>query len=129
MIVPVFSLDACLVDKINMHTKIFNKSKLEYYLWIHIPEKISNTCQFFQVNEMCPNPVESRFFKHFEHESGKPWVKVVTKVLNTEVGMHTYQLLFVNKLTNDVVTLYISYIIQDDNPDKPYIYMNRESTK
>lgn len=55
----------------------------------------------------------------------RPWLRVPVDVLNKDIGQHTYKLHFVNIHTSLELDLYIQYIIQDDNPDKPYIYMNR----
>lgn len=62
----------------------------------------------------------------FDMDLIRPWIDIPTNLLNTSVGIHTYILRFKNKLTSDILLLSFRYAIQDDDPDKPYIYMNRD---
>ena len=46
--------------------------------------------------------------------------------LNLKSGKHTYRLMFVERYTDTDFSLYFSYIIQDDSPEKPYVYMKED---
>lgn len=56
----------------------------------------------------------------------RPWIEIESKVLDTKPGLHIYMLKWINKVTLDVHLQYFSYSIQTDNPEKPYIYMDRD---
>lgn len=125
MKVPIFSLEASNLHELNMHRKVFNVSTIEYYLWIHLPGEVLKDCELFQLDDVSDGLKEvSSWYKFVEREDKKPWLKLVTKLLDLSIGQHTYKLSFVNTFTQDVVPVYISYIIQDDKPEKPYVYMN-----
>lgn len=121
MIVPVFCVNADSHDK--FHSPVFNKHELEYYLYIHIPVKISRYYELFQLDQLNPNYQSIKIPGFVHREPRKPWIRVITKALNTDIGLHTFRISMVNRLTNDVVSLYCGYIIQDDFPDRDYIYM------
>lgn len=62
----------------------------------------------------------------FKSELDRPWIDIDTDLLDKSVGLHTYIIRFESKLTGDLTFQQFSYIIQNDNPEKPYIYMNRD---
>ena len=127
--VPIQALEACNYQDLPKNTLVINKLNLEYFLWVHIP-RFANDFELFQVDEIMPNNGELIKFRYFmKREYKKPWIRITSKILNTEVGQHIYRLHFVHEFTKDVISLYFSYIIQDDNPCKPYIYMNRNCDK
>lgn len=127
MDIPVQSLESCTYDDISKYSKVINLNTLEYFLWIHIPEDISRNFELFQIDQVSPKLSEITNFKLFvKRDCRKPWLRITSKILDTSVGMHTYRLQFVNRCTDDVVSLYFCYIIQNDNPDKPYVYMDKD---
>lgn len=107
--------------------KILNKQRLEEFIWISIPTLIARTCYLYDVQEVCPKyrAIEN-YVEIFEIRDKYPWIKVKSSGLNQSIGTHVYALDYVNPSTNDTMSIYFAYIIQDDNPEKPYIYMNRE---
>lgn len=122
--IPVQSLEACTYDKLASNSKVFNLNTLEYFLWIHLPEDISRHYELFQVDQIAPNILELENFNQvIKRECRRPWLQVTFKSLDLSIGMHTYRLQLINKCTDDVVSLYFCYIIQNDNPEKPYVYM------
>lgn len=124
MKIPLFSIEACDFDDLNLHNKVFNKSTVEYYLWIHLPLEMVRDCELFQIDEIHPQQREVKWNGFVERDCDKPWLRVVSKLFCMASGSHLYKLSFVHRYTNDVVPVYISYTIQDDNPDKPYYYMD-----
>ena len=126
----VFKLEADSKKDLPKHTKIINIHDVEYFLWIHIPEELSWDFELFQLDEIIfSGLVEVDFQGLIEREGRRPWFKLNSGLLNKEIGKHIYKMSMVNRKTNDVISLYFSYIIQDDNPDKPYIYMNRNESE
>ena len=51
------------------------------------------------------------------------WIDISVSNLNTDPGYHLYRITMQDKSFGDLFILYFSYIIQDDNPKKSYIYM------
>ena len=126
MRIPLFSLNACSFNELQHHTKIFNISTIEYFLWIRLPIHQIRDCELFQVDECQPKKRELCWLNFIERDHQKPWLRITFGILSKDVGMHIYKLSFINKYTNDVVPVYFSYIIQNDNPEKSYIYMRDE---
>ena len=56
------------------------------------------------------------------------WIEIDKSVVSFDPGFHMYQLVFDDSGTGSILNLYFSYHIQDNNPDKDYIYMNREES-
>lgn len=125
-IFPKFMLEACHHSELPKNTPVFNTSEIEYELLIHLPEDICNFIELFQLDEILPSRQEVTFANSITRECRKPWLDTLSELLNMEVGYHIYKLSFIDIRTNQVIPLYVAYIIQDDNADKSYIYMNRE---
>lgn len=113
-------------SEFRQYTRIINADDLEYFIWLKIPADISNRCELFQIDEILPNKQEIDYTIFTERECGKPWIKVITEGLNQSIGQHIYKFSFIDRNTDEIDVLYFSYIIQNNNPDKPYIYMRRE---
>lgn len=56
----------------------------------------------------------------------RPWIEIESKWLDTTPGVHEYILVWEDPITIDNHLQYFTYSIQNDNPEKPYIYMKRE---
>ena len=66
------------------------------------------------------------YYDFIQRNCRRPWIRIDSCILDTSIGQHTYRFQFINRETDDVYSLYLSYIIQDDNPDRPYVYMNEK---
>ena len=53
------------------------------------------------------------------------WIDISVSNLNTNPGYHLYRITMQDKSFSDLFILYFSYVIQDDNPEKSYIYVDR----
>lgn len=126
MDINVQQLVACKYDELPQHTPVINAMNIEYYLWIKLPEYIDETYSFFEIQEIQPmhlNLVLDERSNRIKRER-ICWIRIIFQILGLSHGQHIYKLRFVNK-ENDVVTLYFSYIIQNDDVKRPYMYMNR----
>lgn len=121
--IPVQVLEACVYRDVNLHTPVINLHTLEYDTWVHLPS-YARGCRLFQIDEFLPDGGEVIDFSSVEQELGKPWIRITYGLLNISEGQHVYRLHFIDR--NDAVfSLYVSYIIQNDDPDKPYVYMGK----
>ena len=122
--IPVQHLEACAYSDLGVHSVVINLLNLEYEVWIHIPS-FCRGCRLFQIDEFLPeNREAAAVLASARQEPGKPWIRITPHSLNISPAYHSYRLHFINCRTDDVFSLYIAYIIQDDNPEKPYVYMN-----
>ncbi len=121
---PVFSVNADSLDK--YYSPVFHDYEIEYYLYVQIPKYVASEYTLFQIDEVSPNRKEIPIAGFIDACLGKSWIRIKARILDLSIGSHVYKFSFVSKYTNDVVSLYFGYILQDSNPDKPYIYMNRD---
>lgn len=128
--IPVQVLEMKTFEDVFNDVPVFNVDTIEYYLWFHLPIEISRDCQMYEVHKFDNSsectliPNFHRFCKRF---GKRPWYRVTSAILDKSEGQHTYKLCFINTLTDDVFSLYVSYIVQTNNPDTPYIYVNRDN--
>ena len=125
---PENNLEACFYNQLPTYTPVFNLSTIEHFMWVHLPSICIERCgTLFEISEIVDGKsVEVNIYSTITREGNKPWLRLLSSSLNLSTGQHIYKLSFIDKHTDDVFSLYISYIIQNDNPDKPYIYMNRD---
>lgn len=118
-------LQSCEYKDLAKNCKVFNLSTLNYHLWIYLnPEMVRDT-YFNKAFEIGPDADNSKIFPDTFIREGI-WIRVNMQYLNLKPGKHTIQLDFVDRYTDDDFSLYVSYIIQDDNPEKPYVYMKED---
>lgn len=126
MNLPVIQLHACYKDKVASHTSVLNLQGSDQYIYISLPEEVCCPCivllDVVEVQSAHTNSIYSEVFR----EGTRPWIRLKTDALNLGVGLHTYRLNFVSTASGLEFTLWVQYIIQDDDPPKPYIYMHRE---
>jgi len=108
--------------------KVFNKSRIEgFSLWVCLPKdnelfQLSPVSKIIEVS--CSPNVEISSESIFK-EGGL--IRIDAEAVDLTVGLHTFQIVLNNVYTNDDIICTFQYVIQDDNPDRPYIYMNRSS--
>ena len=104
--------------------QVINRHDIPYYAWIHLPTHTAKYLNLVSVYDEEDNSAVE-FLDAWQRDGSHPWYKIKTGSINLDAGPHMYRLEFINKYTDDMINLYFRYIIQDDNPDKPYIYMKR----
>ena len=119
-------LNACSYDDIHMNTKILNNSVIGSTLIIHLPfESNSHELEIFDIVEISGHSTESIDISgHVNRTCGRPWIDIDTCILNLMIGQHIYRCSFINIHNHNIENIYFSYIVQDDNPEKPYVYMS-----
>lgn len=119
----IMMLESCKYDDLPKYTKVFNTAEIEYHLWIYLnPEDVRDT-YFEEAKEIGPNADNSSTLPDTFVRDSQCWIRAVTDQINTAPGKHTIKLMFVNRYTDTDFSLYVSYYIQNDDPEKPYVYM------
>ena len=130
---PDMKLEASDYKSKNEHTVVINTQALEDYIYVHLPvdcihldllkmKQMRKTADIDSSDEMELMP-EDDILKEADH----PWVKIKSSILDWTPGKHLYKLSFgmPYELNPEYVDYYISYVSQEDLPDKPYVYMKR----
>lgn len=126
----VFRLFAETYQNLPQVTVVVNKNELPYFIWVKIPSMYKNEFELIKFEEV--NNSESAKLdmdESISRDGCRPWFKVKSRCLNLTSGQHIYRMSLVNVCNDSMVYLYFSYILQDDDPDKSYIYMNRSEER
>lgn len=123
--IPVFMLDAVTHSQITSFSKVFSFTEVLPSLYIRIPVEIARHFELSQVSEIRDTENIISTEDLWEHDPFRIWFRFNTDKLNMDTGHHVYKLLFVNRIDNESCILYFSYVIQNNNPDKPYNYMEK----
>lgn len=115
-------------DDMFRYRKVFNLTEIDYYLYVKLEPPLASIWYLYKVEEKMKDGslVELPISSGEVVRQSPTWLKFQTNFIDTSVGLHVYKLTFVHTVTNIVATLWFSYTIQNDNPDKPYIYMKRD---
>lgn len=122
---PSFRLNAVTHDKLSSQTKVFNLKEVDYHLFIRVPDNVYKEYEMYQLDEVDSKVTRIIESSMIDHDRGNPWYRIIFDSLNKSIGLHTYKLCMVSTITNNTLNLYFGYVIQNDNPDRSYIYMNR----
>lgn len=130
-----FAFELCTYHDAIRQSRIFNINEIENILWLKIPDPSkydsAHSSDLFlkSVYELNSTDefVELDFTDDIERDSRRVWLKINTNMLNTSPGFHMYKFMFIDTRFNEEQNFFFAYKIQTDNPDKPYIYMNRGS--
>lgn len=121
-------LTASSKREVPLNTIVLHSTSIPYNMPIKIPTCINKRLIFTGLYEDKDNELIEVPLNFIKVHSCHPYIDVVVEGLNTTPGQHDYQIQYVDILTDDISRLYFSYIVQNDNPEKPYIYMD-ESRK
>ena len=125
----ILTLTACTYKDLAKHSKVININELEYYLWVYLnPEQVREAF-FLQGQEVNPKGKPIITFCDTFVRPSTSWIRIKTDDLNKSVGLHIYKFSFVNPKTDDTFSLYMNYIIQREDVDKPYVYIQRDDKK
>ena len=122
------TLQACIYEDLAKHSKVFNLTTLDYHLWIYLDPEMVRDAYFSEAKEIGLEADNSRIFPDTFTREGTCWIRANMQYLNLKPGKHTIKLDFVERYTSTDFSLYISYFIQDDNPEKPYVYMKEDGS-
>ena len=122
----VLTLTSCRYSELSRYSTVISKSELEYFLWVYLNPEYVRDALFLGASEVTDAEPVITFPDTFTRPSTS-WIRMKTDNLNQEPGLHVYRLNFVYPCTNDTFSLYVNYVIQRSDLDKPYIYINREN--
>jgi hypothetical protein len=124
---PNLYLETIYRDKISSVNKVFRRSEFDSigYLPIHLNIDVGYY-KFVSIYSL--NPMNFRLFtEEYNMCLCRAWIDVPVTSLDLSTGYHLYTVQLVNIHTNDIANLYFSYTIQNDEPEKPYLYLKPSS--
>lgn len=122
----VTSLNASTYEELSNNIKVFNSATTNYHLWIYLNAEDVRDAYFIGAKEIGHNADNLKIFPDTFVRESTCWIRVNFGYLGNKVGKHIIKLDFVNRYTDDDFSLYVGYYLQNNNPDKPYVYMHNE---
>ena len=108
-----------------LHTVIYNAKDFSEIVCVKMPPQMPRDMQLVEIYNL--NSSEDLDFTDFvTRDENRPWIDIQSSILDTTAGQHTYRMTFAKEEIKLTATCWFSYIIQDNNPEKPYIYMKRD---
>lgn len=123
-----FYFDAVSKADVAGATKVYNGNDITYWVPVRIPPYIMQNYSPYCL-KACTSDLKREsqdIIKHCKWNN-KPWINVEATFLDLRPGHHLYRIGFINKYTDDIVSLYFGYIVQCNHPEKPYVYMDPEN--
>lgn len=121
------TLIASSYEDISKHSKVLNLAELDYFIYVKLEPPLSSEWYLYRIEEkMKDGSLKKMRFPETVKKESPTWLKVKTDFINKEIGMHLYKVTFVDTVTDVLTSLWFAYIIQNDNPDKPYVYIERK---
>lgn len=123
---PILRLKADTEQNISDNLIVINPKYVNDYIYVSIPAFLKD--QYFDYigcTEVTNGEKELEVSEDVVKGVGNPWIKIKFSYLNNKPGQHIYKFSFMNKKTNDIISVYATYLYQTDTPDKPYDYMKK----
>lgn len=115
-------VNAVSKDKLYQSSNIFNLDTIGLTLHVKVDWYIQKN---FRLMKIFDTKSLENVPTYYYDDLKRPWIDIPVDCLDLDLGLHTYTVEFVNTTTGDTLYQYFNYTIQIDNPDKPYIYMER----
>lgn len=123
MVYHMFQLDAVEYKDVASNSKSFSSSEIQYHLFVRIDPNLAHEFELYQVDEI-REKAELAYDRHlWEHDPGRIWYRFRSSMLNMQPGYHIYRMSLVSTRTHDTLVRYFAYVIQSNDPYKPYDYM------
>ena len=123
---PYFLLDCTDESRLPAVTKSFTRSAIDATAYLKLPSYVDREFVLYQVEQLEPDISDVDISAYVEDCCcSHNWLDISVCGLNLSQGYHKYIICFINKFTNETYSLFFAYIINDDHPDKDYIYMSR----
>ena len=118
-------IQSCQLSKLPSNTEMYNALDFSDIVCVKLPPELPRDMVLTEIlNMQTSKPID--FGDYVTRDENRPWIDIETKILDVTAGQHIYRLTFQKEGLKLNATCWFSYIIQDNNPEKPYIYMKRD---
>ena len=118
-------IQASQLSQMPLHTKIYNSKDFSDIVCIKFPPEMPRDMVLSEIYDLYAS-ADIDYNDKVSRDEFKPWIDIDSSILDKTAGQHVYRLTFVKENCKLKATCWFSYIIQDNNPEKPYIYMKRD---
>ena len=118
-------IQSCKLDQLPLNTVIYNSKDYSEVVCVKLPPQMPRDMDLIGLYNLHASE-EVDFTDYVTREEHKPWVDIQSSILDLTAGQHVYRMTFAKEDCKLKATCWFSYIIQDNNPEKEYIYMKRD---
>ena len=108
-----------------LNTKIYNSKDFDEIVCVKLPPQMPRDMDLIEIYNLNASE-DVDFADQVTRDEHRPWIDISSSILDLGIGQHTYRMTFAKENCKLKATCWFSYIIQNNNPEKPYIYMDRE---
>lgn len=116
------------LSEIPLHTVVYNKADFSEIVCVKLPPEMPRDMELTEIYNL-DSQEDLDFSDQVTRDENRPWIDISSSILDTAIGQHTYRMTFSKPECKLKATCWFSYIIQDNHPEKPYIYMDRGEDK
>lgn len=113
------------LSELPLNTKIYNSKDFDEIVCVKLPPQMPRDMDLIEIYNLNASK-DVDFADQVARDEHRPWIDISSSILDLGIGQHTYRITFAKENCKLKATCWFSYIIQDNNPEKPYIYMNRD---
>ena len=110
-------------DRSHRHVKVFNLQTFGPDLHVKLDLSIHKNCTITRIYDT-ETSYDVKDYKY--NPFGPSWVDIPITELNSRTGMHEYCIELLDRIHDSYLYQYFTYSIQNDHPEKPYLYIDRE---
>jgi hypothetical protein len=118
-------IQASLISKLPSHTAVYNAKDINDIICIKFPLIVPRDYQLASIYDLNSDK-ELDFDDFVTRDENRPWIDINSSILDLTPGQHVYRMILSKPDSRLTATCWFSYIIQDNFPEKPYIYMDRD---
>ena len=112
------------LSEMPLNTKIYNSKDFSEIVCVKLPPQMPRDMDLIEIYNLNASE-DVDFADQVSRDEHRPWIDISSSILDLGIGQHTYRMTFAKENCKLKATCWFSYIIQDNNPEKPYIYMDR----
>lgn len=113
------------LSEMPLNTKIYNSKDFSEIVCVKLPPQMPRDMDLIEIYNLNASE-DVDFADQVSRAEHRPWIDISSSILDLGIGQHTYRMTFAKEGCKLKATCWFSYIIQDNNPEKPYIYMKRD---
>ena len=116
------TIQSSKMQDLSSHTEVINLAEIPEIICIKLPDSLPRDLELSGIFDLNANK-DIEFIDHVTRDEHRPWIDIQSSILDLSVGQHVYKLTFskIGIILNAIC--WFSYIIQDNHPETPYIYM------
>ena len=118
-------IQSSTLSKMPLYTVMYNNKDISEIVCVKLPPEMPRDMDLIEIYNLNASE-DIDFTDKTTREEHKPWIDIDSSILDLTAGQHVYRMTFAKPDCKLKATCWFCYIVQDNNPEKPYIYMKRD---